>query len=186
MKLKIVLITLLLLIAVPGSVIAHGHHEVRTYAYQLEGKIVVEGVTAHGNPLAEAEVKIYDSEGELLKQGVTDEQGHYKFELTDWSVVRIVLVAHGGHTAEYKLSNYKLAPENTSQQVTASQTQISAEQLQSIIHQEVKPLKRRIAQLQSKKQSPGVTEILGGLGYILGLAGIALYFKAHQRLRDDN
>jgi len=32
-------------------------------------------------------------------------------------------------------------------------------------------------------QKPGFTEIMGGIGYILGLVGIALYFANRKRNR---
>jgi len=46
------------------------------------------------------------------------------------------------------------------------------------VSKEVAPLARSIALLHEKK--PGLTEILGGIGYIIGLMGIILYFKSKK------
>jgi nickel transport protein len=34
---------------------------------------------------------------------------------------------------------------------------------------------------ESRKQGPTVTEIFGGIGYIIGLMGIAAYFKNRRK-----
>ncbi|SJZ35946.1 hypothetical protein [Selenihalanaerobacter shriftii] len=58
---------------------------------------------------------------------------------------------------------------------------ISKEEFRSILQDElakqVAPLNKKITQLQRKK-GPGITEILGGIGYIFGLMGVVFYFKA--------
>ena len=47
----------------------------------------------------------------------------------------------------------------------------------------IKPLIRSIASLK-EDQEPGLVEIFGGIGWILGLMGVALYFKGRKGGRD--
>ena len=54
--------------------------------------------------------------------------------------------------------------------------------------QELRQIKREIALLNQNLEKPGVREILAGIGYILGLFGIAAWFAARRQkggLRED-
>jgi hypothetical protein len=43
-------------------------------------------------------------------------------------------------------------------------------------------LKRDIAALTQQVAEPGINEILGGIGYILGLFGVAAYFASRKKV----
>jgi nickel transport protein len=118
--------------------------------------------------------------------------------------LHIVLEASMGHKAswtvqseEFGLQNesieadpaFEAEPENSpargsdpNQTAKAKPVQIflDREELQRIVaaavSQEVAPLKRQIQSLQQDRVS--LQDILGGLGYILGLMGLTLYFKS--------
>lgn len=52
------------------------------------------------------------------------------------------------------------------------------------IDKKLQPVMRILLTLQEKSEKPGVTEILGGIGYIIGILGIIAYFKgrgAHRK-----
>ena len=61
---------------------------------------------------------------------------------------------------------------------------IDAEYIRKIIREEIseelKPIARGIAKIQEEKR-PGPNEIIGGIGYILGLVGISMYFLSRRR-----
>ena len=46
---------------------------------------------------------------------------------------------------------------------------------------EFKQLKRDLAALSQQIEEPGLREILGGVGYILGIFGVAAYVAARRR-----
>ncbi|MBW2658398.1 MAG: cobalamin biosynthesis protein CbiL [Deltaproteobacteria bacterium] len=50
--------------------------------------------------------------------------------------------------------------------------------IESALDKQLGPIRRSLAELQDKKVS--LQDILGGIGYILGLAGIAAYFKSQK------
>ena len=50
------------------------------------------------------------------------------------------------------------------------------------IDQSLRNLQRSVARLREEK-GPGLTEIIGGLGWIMGLCGIALYFHGRSKAR---
>ena len=69
--------------------------------------------------------------------------------------------------------------EKTAPQQTAN---ISAEELQTIVNAalDVKlgPIRKELAEMRVAR--PGFSEIFGGIGWLVGLAGIALYFKGRR------
>ncbi len=46
---------------------------------------------------------------------------------------------------------------------------------------EMRQIKRDIAALGQKMETPGIAEILGGIGYIFGLFGVAAYVSARKQ-----
>ena len=46
------------------------------------------------------------------------------------------------------------------------------------LEQKLAPLRRDLAQLRA--QGPRLTEIVGGIGWLVGLAGLGLYFKGRR------
>lgn len=62
------------------------------------------------------------------------------------------------------------------------------EQQNRAMNQELRQIKREIALLNQNLEKPGVREIMAGIGYILGLFGIAAWFAARRQkrgLRED-
>ena len=48
--------------------------------------------------------------------------------------------------------------------------------LEEVIDSRLQPISRKLARLEADK-GPGLTEIIGGIGYIFGIMGLAIYFK---------
>lgn len=46
---------------------------------------------------------------------------------------------------------------------------------------EFRQLKREVAALSQKIEKPGISEILGGIGYILGIFGVAAYVMSRKK-----
>ncbi|MEW6214959.1 MAG: hypothetical protein AB1478_07145 [Nitrospirota bacterium] len=56
--------------------------------------------------------------------------------------------------------------------------------VESAVEKKLQPVMRMLAELREKSESPGITEIIGGIGYIIGILGIIAYFKA-KKVRKD-
>ena len=50
--------------------------------------------------------------------------------------------------------------------------------VRGVIQDELLPLRRDLMDLQDRGDRPGPTEIIGGIGYILGLMGVVAYFRS--------
>jgi len=55
----------------------------------------------------------------------------------------------------------------------------------SAMDKKLQPLMRMIVQLQESSGKPKITEIIGGIGYIIGILGIVAYFKAKRSIKTD-
>lgn len=56
---------------------------------------------------------------------------------------------------------------------------LTAAQAEALLRRELAPIKQMLAELS--QPGPGMTEIIGGIGYILGIFGIAAYMKSRRR-----
>lgn len=56
---------------------------------------------------------------------------------------------------------------------------LTAAQTEALLRRELAPVKQMLAELN--QPGPGMTEIIGGIGYILGIFGIAAYMKSRHR-----
>ncbi|WP_285905278.1 hypothetical protein [Pseudodesulfovibrio pelocollis] len=72
---------------------------------------------------------------------------------------------------------------------TAAQAQIEAQidariqtQVEATIRRELTPVKQMLAELS--QAGPGMTEIVGGIGYIVGIFGILAFIKSRTRPKD--
>lgn len=182
-------------------------HKVQMFAYAEGDNVIVEGYFADGKKAMNSEVIVYDSSGTEMLRGRTDETGKFNFKATKKTDIKIVVDAGMGHRTEFTLPASELhiaGGKKSADVVTASvqkdvkprtvkeersdiaQTKrLDDAELQAIVEKAVeksvgeaiKPLVRSFTEMQQKNS---VTTIIGGIGYILGLMGIVLYFKSRR------
>ena len=58
--------------------------------------------------------------------------------------------------------------------------------IEKIIDRKLQPVIRMLVNLQEESEKPELTEILGGIGYIIGILGIVAYFKRKFGKHDSN
>ncbi len=179
-------------------------HRVNLFAW-LEGDTVkVESSFGRDNPVQGGLINVFDSvSGELLLRGQTDEQGLFSFSALELArpgrSLRIVLDAGQGHGDEWTLeaeqfSALEAAPEpaaspaapaaaSPAAEPKAEPLSLSAVELEQIVAEalsrQLAPLSRDLAAL--REPGPQLRDIVGGLGWIMGLAGCYLYFRSRRR-----
>jgi nickel transport protein len=62
-------------------------------------------------------------------------------------------------------------------------TPLTSAQAEAMLRRELAPVKQMLAELS--QPGPGMTEIVGGIGYILGIFGVFAYMKSRARTTDD-
>ena len=148
--------------------------------------------------------------GSVIVTGRTDDQGMFRFPIPEAAKtgkpdLKIIINCGEGHkgewllTAEEYLGEQEAESESTHamEQAAAKEsaeavsrpvsetkvvTTIDEELLSRVVEQaldkKLTPIKRMLA--ESLEHKPTLTDILGGIGYFVGLAGIAAYLKSRK------
>ncbi len=193
-KLYLILIFIfLIIIMMDVSVFAH---KVNIFAYIEGGKIYTESYFNDGKKCIDSKIEVFDNRGNKLLEGLTDEEGEFSFEVpSEDGDLKIVLTAGMGHRAEYSISadeirgSAGLIKEENEEPVSIvfpETSSVDLKEIQSIIEdtldEKLKPIMREMIEIkksQEDKISP--TEIIGGIGYIIGIFGIIAYFLSRKR-----
>lgn len=191
---------ILLTIFIPRTGLAH---RVTVFAW-------VEGTTVHtqsrfagGRAVKNGRISVYDAKGELYLSGQTDSAGEFDFDLPASAGARIVLDAGMGHGNEWVITAQDMHSESPNsakagvssppdgKDVSVEQSQSHGDRLFSLKREEVKaiidesidnklkPIMRSLAALQDDR--PSFTDIVGGIGYIIGLVGVGAYVHSRKK-----
>lgn len=173
-------------------------HKLNLFAYAEGDTISVEGYFADGRKAQNSAVKVLDSSGKVLVEGMTDGEGKYLFKVPQKSDLKIILNAGMGHQGEFAMSAAELGDGNAaaSEQGSAMSdgdadvghagaemvnAPVTGSELDIAVHRAVneaiKPLVRELAE---SRQQASISEIVGAVGYIFGLLGLFAFYKARQ------
>jgi nickel transport protein len=78
-------------------------HKVNLFAYVEGGKIYTESYFSDGRPAEGGKVLVYDSQHNLLLEGVTDKDGLFSFAVPKIDDLTIVIEATMGHKNSFTL-----------------------------------------------------------------------------------
>ena len=142
-------------------------------------------------------IEVYDPAGHKLLEGRTDDKGAFAFKIPQKTDLRIVLEATMGHKTEFTLKAEELGGDVEEAQTPSAQTpeeseiraesstgvEVDREEIRRVVEEsldlKLKPVLRQLAKLQ-EEQGPGLTEAVGGIGYIVGLMGLVLYVRSRK------
>ncbi|MCK4308703.1 MAG: hypothetical protein KAW42_01870 [Candidatus Atribacteria bacterium] len=168
-------------------------HKVNIFAYIEGGRVYTESYFSDGKKCIESKIEVFNNQGNKLLEGLTDGEGEFSFEVPpEDGDLKIVLTAGMGHRAEYSISADELRgaaglikeePEESVSVISPETSSVDLKEIQSLIEnaldEKLKPIMREIKKSQEDKISP--TEIIGGIGYIIGFFGILAYFLSRKR-----
>ena len=174
-------------------------HKVLLTAYVEGDTVFVESGFSDGTPCRNGRIEVFDPSGNKLLEGKTNENGDFSFKPPQKTDLKVVLNAGMGHRGEYMVTADELQDVVVGDQATraepmpaptaetrkpgeASETvaRIDPKEIEVIVDRVIQKRLRPLIQLVAKSQrktgfSP--TEIFGGIGYIFGLMGVAMYFR---------
>ncbi len=185
-------------------------HKVTIFAWVDGDTIHTQSKFSGGKRVKGGPVAVLDSEGNELLEGKTDENGMFSFKIPQRTELKVVLKASMGHLAEWKIPAEEItgsgSESNTPETVEKASDKTSTGTGSESIKTDVEVLKPTIAGPGRKEieeiidasldkklapiydmlantfdRGPGLTEIMGGIGYIIGLVGVALYFSNRRR-----
>ena len=189
----ILIFIFLIIIMMDVSVFAH---KVNIFTYVEGDKVYTESYFNDGKKCVDSKIEVFDNQGNILLEGLTDEEGMFSFEIPSEDVIdgdlKVVLTASMGHRAEYIIRAdelrdvAELIEEKLEEPVTVLSPEVSSfdlKEIQSLIEdaldKKLEPIMREIKKSQEDRISP--TEIIGGIGYIIGIFGIIAYFLSRKR-----
>ena len=194
------LLAMLVLAATP----AHAHR-INLFAL-VEGTTITGSAyfSGGGNPV-DTPVLVFGPDGSLLGEAVTDAEGRFTFEATVRVDHTLVIDTGDGHRAEFTVPAAELPaslpdPEAAGSDAagpeaarsgaahaaeppgTMPAAAVDGQALQDLVDaavaRQVAPLRQELAQYQASLR---YSDILGGIGYIFGIAGVAFYLLARRR-----
>jgi nickel transport protein len=185
-------------------------HKVTIFAWVEGDTVYTQSKFSGGKRAKNAPVVVYDGEGNRLLEGETDEGGEFSFKVPKKTTLRIVLKASMGHSAEWTIPEEEITKvaDGSETRTTGAEAEVfpkesaamtegkttmtpsaghtvglSRRELQEAIDTSLDKKLAPILTMLSEAVDPGprMSDIMGGIGYILGLVGVAFYFSARKR-----
>jgi len=190
-------------------------HKVSIFAWVEGDTVYTQSKFSKGKRVKNSSVIVFDSDGNKLLEGKTDDNGEFSFKIPKQTALKVVLKASMGHMAEWKIPFEEINPEAVSNnskpesdikdsyetssksQTINSGTDLSVlSESHGISRQEIKKLideslDRKLSPIMnmltdSYGGGPSLTEIISGIGYIFGLVGVAMYFTSRRKRNHDS
>lgn len=185
-------------------------HKVTIFAWVEGDTVYTQSKFSGGKRPKNSTVVVYDMEGNQILEGKTDENGEFSFKIPRKGALKVALKASMGHLAEWTIPAEEIttvgdvfqssAPEggikpSVGEAVPSIDTETGGERpvptAVGLSRQEVKALideslDRKLTPITnmlaySIDRGPKVSEVIGGVGYIFGLVGVALYFANRRK-----
>lgn len=194
---------MLFFILLTGNALAH---KVTVFAWVEGDTVLGEGKFSGGKKVQKSEIIVWDLNGKELLRTRTNTKGEFSFPIPAKTAMRIELIAGMGHKAEWTIpledidetaaaksaqdaGTPPLAPPGNTAPEQAAHPAVSIDpaRLEAIVekavtkalNKKITPLTKMVADLEQK--GPTMNEILGGIGYIFGLMGVAMYFSSRKK-----
>jgi nickel transport protein len=168
-------------------------HKVNIFAYVEGEKIYTESYFSDGKKCLDSKIEVFDNRENKLLEGLTDEEGMFSFEFPPEDAIdgdlRIVLIASMGHRAEYiirtdELEGFEgLVKEKSEEPIPVVSTEISPFDLkENALDEKLELIMREMREIKKFQEDRlSLTDIVGGIGYIIGIFGIIAYFLSRKR-----
>ena len=181
-------------------------HKVTIFAWVEGDTVYTQSKFSGGRKAKGSTVVVYDMEGNLLLEGKTDENGKFSFKVPQKTALKVALKASMGHLAEWTIPAEEIIgvadvaessiPEVSVEAATheaapsvdvkpeeelpvPTATGLSRQEIRELIDEsldrKLTPIVNMLA--DSLDHGPKISDVIGGIGYILGLVGVALYFR---------
>ena len=183
-------------------------HRVRVFAVAQGRKVLCRGYSSGGDALKDCRITAELPDGTVVAEGRTDENGEFTFEATQRAELKIVLDAGAGHRAEYTLraedlpaelpatageqagpQTEPLVQEGAPSDARADTSSVALDErrlkgiVRSVVQEEMLGLRGDLRAAEDR--GPGVTEIVGGIGYIVGITGLVMYMRIRRKISKD-
>ena len=192
-------ITLCVALMAPGLP-AHAH-KLQVFAFADGARIEGSAYFAGGGKAADSRIRIDDAAGQTLAELTTAADGSFEYLARAPIEHRIIAFSGDGHRATWRIGAAELAggfpdrggaaepssppsAERAARPEPQPATQVSDDILRTAIDQavarQITPLRQELLALRNDLR---LQDILGGIGYIFGIAGLAMWWRARSASR---
>ena len=197
------LVAVLALSLVAGPALAH---KLKVFARVEGGEILGSAYFVGGAPASGVEVRVLGPDGSVLDRPAPDAEGRFRYRPATPGDYLVEVDSGDGHVARWKLAATEFAPApgpapaagqqqsaRHAETAGASETMSEGSPLATLpvpvpdpalaalveeaVARQVGPLRE---QLQAYEDKVRLHDVLGGIGYILGLAGLALWWRSRN------
>jgi nickel transport protein len=176
-------------------------HKVNIFAWVEGDTVYTESKFNGGKKVINSPVEVYGTDGTKLLEGKTNEFGEFSFPTLQKAGMKVVLLAGMGHKSEWTISASELLgndpepehPEEAKKTVPEKTESASAspclntDEIRNVVEKamdkKLQPVIHDLRKSMNPDQEPNFRDILAGLGYIMGLIGVAAY--VHSRKKKD-
>ncbi len=174
--------------------VAASAHRVNIFAWVEGDTVHTESKFSGGKRVKGGEIVVYDLDGKQLLSGKTNADGEFSFKIPKKTGMKIVIQAGMGHRGEWTIPTSELVPPEpestgspkTSQEASEPRIEESPADLDEIrgvveqsLDRKLNPILKMLA--ESRDKGPTISDILGGIGYILGLMGLAAFLHYRRK-----
>jgi len=182
------------LVALAGPASAH---RLKVFASAIGSSIEGEAYFVGSGPAAGIDVTLRDKADKLLQSGKTGPDGKFALPASGNGDITVTVDAEDGHVARFTVAASELDPapaappvaapatmpasDNTAAIVAAVAPSVPMADLEIAIARKVAPLAAQIDALQSALR---IQDIVGGIGYIVGIFGLVAFLKSRRPAGD--
>jgi len=174
-------------------------HKVNIFAWVEGDTVYTESKFSGGKKAKNASVEIYGTDGTKLLEGKTNELGEFSFPALRKTGMKVVLIAGMGHKGEWTISASELQgsdpepkdPEEIKKPVSQKVERdpespcLNAEEIRNVVEKamdkKLHPVIRDLRKSLNPDREPNFRDIMGGIGYIMGLIGVAAYVRSRKK-----
>lgn len=170
-------------------------HKINIFAAVEGNKIYTQSYTSDGTKIKGGVIEVYDKNGNKLLTGQTDSLGEFSFIIPKRDDLKIVVLGGMGHRAEAIVSADEL-PEIKKESIVRQQKKDSVievpkadfpiidtillkRMIENVVEAKIHPIVRMIA--EQKRENVSFIEVIGGIGYIVGIIGIIAFFMKRKK-----
>jgi len=176
-------------------------HHLGVFAYVNDRDIVVTASFGHNRPAVGGEVSVKSGTGKLLFQGKTDGRGMLRFprpQLMPGETVKITVSGGPGHQGSWTMTPADLGNDAAATETPTGSVQttkpntpplppsLSKEEqkylsqlVSKAVAREIEPLKAMMA--RQMESGPSLQNIIGGIGWLVGLGGLAAAWASRKK-----
>lgn len=158
----------------------------QAHAHRMSILILPEGSALHGyayyadgDPVKGVSVRVLNDQGQPVATLETDGEGRFAYEPADDGRLSFVAETADGHRAEarYERTAREAVADDDSERPTSALGAPASSEIRRVVQEEIAPLR---VQLDAYERSTRFRDILGGIGYIVGVTGLLAWWKARR------